>query len=50
MVLAVNRSHRRGLEARIAALKALDAQSKNSNERGWLAAGLRDAESRLKRP
>lgn len=50
MVLALNRSHRRALEARIAALKALDAQSKNSNERGWLAAGLRDAESRLKRP
>ena len=37
------------LEARIAALKTLDAQSDNSNERGWLAAGIRDAEARLKR-
>ena len=26
----------------------LDAHSGNSNERGWLAAGIRDAESRLK--
>jgi alkyl sulfatase BDS1-like metallo-beta-lactamase superfamily hydrolase len=50
MALAVSSGHRASLEARIAALKALDAQSKNSNERGWLAAGLRDAESRLKRP
>jgi alkyl sulfatase BDS1-like metallo-beta-lactamase superfamily hydrolase len=49
MALAVDGSHRASLEARIAALKALDAASKNSNERGWLAAGLRDAEARLKR-
>ena len=49
MALAVDGSHRASLEARIAALKALDATSKNSNERGWLAAGLRDAEARLKR-
>jgi alkyl sulfatase BDS1-like metallo-beta-lactamase superfamily hydrolase len=49
MALAVNSNHRTALEARIAALKALDERSRNSNERGWLAAGLRDAESRLKR-
>jgi alkyl sulfatase BDS1-like metallo-beta-lactamase superfamily hydrolase len=48
MALAVDRAHRASLQARIAALKALDATSKNSNERGWLAAGLRDAEARLK--
>jgi hypothetical protein len=29
-------------------LKTLDTQSTNSNERGWLAAGIREAESRLK--
>ena len=49
MTLAVDSGHRASLEARIAALKALDAKSTNSNERGWLAAGLRDAEARLKR-
>ncbi len=48
MALAVDSAHRASLQARIAALKALDATSKNSNERGWLAAGLRDAEARLK--
>jgi len=49
MALAVDAGHRASLDARIRALKALDAQSKNSNERGWLAAGIRDAEARLKR-
>jgi alkyl sulfatase BDS1-like metallo-beta-lactamase superfamily hydrolase len=48
MALAVDSTHRASLQARIAALKALDATSRNSNERGWLAAGLRDAEARLK--
>jgi alkyl sulfatase BDS1-like metallo-beta-lactamase superfamily hydrolase len=37
------------LEARLAILKILDQQSGNSNERGWLQAGIRDAEARLKR-
>jgi alkyl sulfatase BDS1-like metallo-beta-lactamase superfamily hydrolase len=49
MALAVDSGHRASLEARVAALKALDAKSTNSNERGWLAAGVRDAEARLKR-
>ena len=30
------------------ALRWLDAHSENSNERGWLAAGIREAEARLK--
>lgn len=37
------------LETRLAILRALDAKSGNSNERGWLQAGIRDVESRLKR-
>jgi len=37
------------LEARLEILKSLDRQSINSNERGWLQAGIRDAEARLKR-
>ncbi|MGQ0736778.1 MAG: MBL fold metallo-hydrolase [Acidobacteriota bacterium] len=49
MALGVDSGHRAALEARIAALRALDARSINSNERGWLAAGIRDAEARLKR-
>jgi glyoxylase-like metal-dependent hydrolase (beta-lactamase superfamily II) len=48
MALAVDAAHRGALEARIKALKTLDARSANSNERGWLAAGIRDAEARLK--
>jgi alkyl sulfatase BDS1-like metallo-beta-lactamase superfamily hydrolase len=48
MALAADPRHRQALEARIAALKALDAASTNSNERGWLQAGIRDAERRLK--
>jgi alkyl sulfatase BDS1-like metallo-beta-lactamase superfamily hydrolase len=48
MALAVDPRHRGALQARIEALKALDAASGNSNERGWLAAGIRDAERRLK--
>ena len=37
------------LEARLAALRALERRSGNSNERGWLQAGIRDAEAKLKR-
>ncbi|HEX2344856.1 MAG TPA: MBL fold metallo-hydrolase [Vicinamibacterales bacterium] len=48
MALAVDPKHRASLEARIAALKILDARSNNSNERGWLAAGIRQAEAKLK--
>jgi len=49
VALAADPSHRRSLEARLAALQALDRRSKNSNERGWLAAGIRDVEARLKK-
>jgi alkyl sulfatase BDS1-like metallo-beta-lactamase superfamily hydrolase len=48
LALAVDGRHRAALEARLAALRWLDAHSGNSNERGWLAAGIRDAEARLK--
>ena len=48
MVLAVDANHRATLQARLKALQTLDASSNNSNERGWLAAGIRDAESKLK--
>lgn len=37
------------LEARLEILRRLDAQSRNSNERGWLQAGIREVEARLKR-
>jgi len=37
------------LEARLAALRALERRSGNSSERGWLQAGIRDAEAKLKR-
>jgi len=48
MALAADSTHRRTLEVRLAILQALDRQSTNSNERGWLAAGIRDVEARLK--
>jgi hypothetical protein len=48
MALAADASHRGALEARVRILQALLKSSTNSNERGWLAAGLRDAERRLK--
>ena len=48
MALAVDARHRLALEARLAALRWLDTHSNNSNERGWLASGIRDAEARLK--
>ncbi len=37
------------LETRLAILRALEAKSNNSNERGWLQAGIREVEARLKR-
>jgi len=37
------------LETRLAILRVLESRSGNSNERGWLKAGIRDAETRLKR-
>jgi alkyl sulfatase BDS1-like metallo-beta-lactamase superfamily hydrolase len=49
IALAAAPSHRPTLEVRLAILQALDRQSKNSNERGWLAAGIRDAEARLRK-
>jgi alkyl sulfatase BDS1-like metallo-beta-lactamase superfamily hydrolase len=49
MALAADAGHRGALDARLQALEALDARSTNSNERGWLAAGIRDARARLER-
>ena len=36
------------LEARLAARRGLDIHSGSSHERGWLAVGICDAETRLK--
>jgi alkyl sulfatase BDS1-like metallo-beta-lactamase superfamily hydrolase len=47
MVLAVDRTNRVALNARIAALQALEKRSTNSNERGWLAAGIRQSQATL---
>ena len=49
MALAADPRDVAGLEARLEILRILDRQSNNSNERGWLQAGIRDAEARLKR-
>lgn len=49
MALAAEPQEVAGLEARLEILRILDRQSANSNERGWLQAGIRDAEARLKR-
>jgi alkyl sulfatase BDS1-like metallo-beta-lactamase superfamily hydrolase len=49
MALQVDPGHLAALEARLKALQALDASSNNSNERGWLQAGIRDVQQRLKR-
>jgi alkyl sulfatase BDS1-like metallo-beta-lactamase superfamily hydrolase len=49
MALAVDPQHRGALEARVKALQALDSTSTNSNERGWLQAGIREAQQKLKR-
>jgi alkyl sulfatase BDS1-like metallo-beta-lactamase superfamily hydrolase len=48
LALAADPAHRRTLEIRLRVLQALDRQSKNSNERGWLAAAIRDVEQKLK--
>ncbi len=48
VALAADASHRPALETGLAILKALDAQSTNSNERGWLQSGIRAAAARLK--
>jgi alkyl sulfatase BDS1-like metallo-beta-lactamase superfamily hydrolase len=48
IALAADPTSRAALEARLAALQALDRGSANSNERGWLQAGIRDAQARLK--
>jgi alkyl sulfatase BDS1-like metallo-beta-lactamase superfamily hydrolase len=45
MALAAAPRHSGALQARLQALKALDAASNNSNERGWLAAAMREAAS-----
>jgi alkyl sulfatase BDS1-like metallo-beta-lactamase superfamily hydrolase len=47
--LGADAMNRAALEARIKALQVLDNQSTNSNERGWLSAGIRDAQAKLKR-
>jgi alkyl sulfatase BDS1-like metallo-beta-lactamase superfamily hydrolase len=47
MALAADRANRVALQARIAALQALERSSTNSNERGWLAAGIRQAQAAL---
>ena len=49
MALTVDSSDVAGLEARLEILRILDRQSINSNERGWLQAGIRDVEARLKK-
>jgi len=47
MALAAEPKHRGALEARLKALQALDAKSDNSNERGWLQAGIREVRAKL---
>lgn len=47
MSLAAAPSHQGALEARLAGFKALREHCKNSNERGWLDYGIRDAEAKL---
>jgi alkyl sulfatase BDS1-like metallo-beta-lactamase superfamily hydrolase len=49
IAMAAEPTHVATLEARLAALKLLEQRSGNSNERGWLQAGIRDAEAKLKR-
>ena len=46
--LAANAAHRGALEARLKALEYLQAQSKNSNERGWLEFSIRETKAKLK--
>jgi alkyl sulfatase BDS1-like metallo-beta-lactamase superfamily hydrolase len=47
VALAADAAHRPALEVRRSALRALHARSINSNERGWLEHGIRDATTRL---
>jgi alkyl sulfatase BDS1-like metallo-beta-lactamase superfamily hydrolase len=49
IALAAEPDHVATLEVRLAALRVLEQRSRNSNERGWLQAGIRDAEAKLKR-
>ena len=48
MALAAEPANRAALEVRLQILQALDRASGNSNERGWLQAGIRDVQSKLK--
>jgi len=48
IALAAEPANRSALEVRLAALQALDRASNNSNERGWLQAGIRDVQLKLK--
>jgi alkyl sulfatase BDS1-like metallo-beta-lactamase superfamily hydrolase len=45
--LAADPGDRTALEARLRALEALDAESTNSNERGWLRFGINETRRRL---
>jgi alkyl sulfatase BDS1-like metallo-beta-lactamase superfamily hydrolase len=47
MALGADRTNQPALQARIGALQALERKSSNSNERGWLAAGIREAQAAL---
>ena len=46
--LAAEPANRPALEVRLAVLQTLDESSNNSNERGWLQAGIREVQARLK--
>jgi len=48
IALAADPKQRLALETRLMILQALDQRSVNSNERGWLAAGIRDVQARLR--
>jgi alkyl sulfatase BDS1-like metallo-beta-lactamase superfamily hydrolase len=48
IALASEPAHRGSLEARLAALEKLRAQSANSNERGWLDYSIRETKARMK--
>jgi alkyl sulfatase BDS1-like metallo-beta-lactamase superfamily hydrolase len=47
IALATEPKHRPSLEARLAALERLLAQSQNSNERGWLSYSIRQTRAKL---
>jgi len=47
VVLKVEPGHSAALRVRLDALNALLAQSTNSNEAGWLRAGIRQAAAQL---